>query len=450
MTPKKFYDIHFHVLDLSHANLMAFLLREDLITKETIRDFSRKMKWWMKFIPLGAIDLAPGVIVRKLKEFLEGPSKVKNLLSFMENSIRFDFLIVEHFLKNGRERKNRLITSENLFMVDDVLYNKIVLCPLVIDFGYKNIRQKGIFYNLPPNKSVIDQAADLLTAIAHYLKYDLVPSNEFPNRLQVTSSGVYRKGKLFEIYPFLGLNPQNDYTLDQIKRIFEKYFSGFDLDTPIRRKELLLQKMGTYRGTFEGIDLSYFFAGIKFYPPLGFDPWTETDTRELEKNCYIYEQCIRRRIPVTTHCSNGGFITDPHAETYTHPGKQWLKVLTHYPELKLNFAHFGARNDNKTGWRDQIIDYMLNKDHEHVYADFSCRGFWTDPKGSGFYNEVEGLIKTYGNKVLDKMLFGSDFMINLLWTNSYNQYLENYKYTNALKGQKEQICSINPERFLFG
>ncbi|MBN1199820.1 MAG: amidohydrolase [Bacteroidales bacterium] len=450
MIPKKFYDSHFHVMDLSHANLMAFLLREDLITKETIRDFSRKMKWWMKLIPLGAIDLAPGVIVRKLKEFLEGPSKVKNLLSFMENSIRFDFLIVEHFLKKGKEGKERMITSDNLFLVDDVLYNKIVLCPLVIDFRYKNMQQKGIFYNLPPNKSVIDQTADLLTAIAHYMQYELVPSTEFPDRLHVTSYGGYRKGKLFEIYPFLGLNPQNDYTLDQIKRIFKKYFSGFDLDTPKRRSELLLQKMGTYGGTFEGIDLSYFFAGIKFYPPLGFDPWPENDLLELQKNCYIYEQCIRKRIPVTTHCSNGGFITDPNAETYTHPGKQWFKVLKHYPELKLNFAHFGARNDHQTHWREQIIDYLLNKDYENVYTDFSCRGFTTDKQEHHFYDEVEELIETYGNKVCDQMLFGSDFMINLLWTDSYNQYLANFKYTEALRGHKEQICSINPERFLFG
>ncbi|MBC8315334.1 MAG: hypothetical protein ISR55_13390 [Bacteroidetes bacterium] len=103
MKLKKFYDIHFHVMDLSHANLMAFLLREDLITRDTILDFSKKMKWWMKLIPLGAINLAPGLIVSKLKEFLQGPSNVKNLLSFMENSIRFDFLIVEHFLKNGRD-----------------------------------------------------------------------------------------------------------------------------------------------------------------------------------------------------------------------------------------------------------------------------------------------------------------------------------------------------------
>jgi|GEM_PF-3352959 len=128
MIVKKFYDIHFHIMDLSHANLMAFLLREDLITKKTIRDFSGKIKWWMKILPLGVIDLAPGVIVNKLKEFIKGPSNIKNLLSFMENSIRFDFLLVEHFLKMG---ERRMINSENLFMVDNVLYNKIVLCPLI-------------------------------------------------------------------------------------------------------------------------------------------------------------------------------------------------------------------------------------------------------------------------------------------------------------------------------
>ncbi|MFH1160089.1 MAG: amidohydrolase family protein [bacterium] len=450
MTPKKFYDIHFHVMDLSHANLMAFLLREDLITKETIRDFSRMMKWWMKLIPVGAIDLAPGLIVTKLKEFLQGPSKVKNLLSFMENSIRFDFLIVEHFLREGKEGKDWFVNPENMFMIDGILYNKIVLCPLIIDFGYKNIRQPGIFYNLPPNKSVIDQAADVLTAIAHYLNYNLATSPDNPNRLVVQSSGVYKKGKLFEIYPFLGINPRNDYSLANIKRLFEKYFSGFEHDDPGRRQELLLQKMGTYNGTMEGVDLSYLFAGIKFYPPLGFDPWPENDQLELEKNCYIYEECIRRRIPVTAHCNNGGFITHPDAETFTNPGKQWMKVLKYYPELKLNFAHFGARNDDKKDWRDQIINYLVNKDNEHVYTDFSCRGFKDLAGEAHFYEEMDGLIKTYGNRISKRMLFGSDFMINLLWTASYNECLENFKFSTALKGHKELICSTNPERFLFG
>ncbi len=450
MTHRKFYDIHFHAMDLSHANLMAFLLRKDLITKETIRNFSRQMKWWMKLIPLGAIDMAPGLIVRKLREFLDGPSKAKNLLSFMENSIRFDFLIVEHFLRHGGTGEPAFVNRENMFMIDEILYNKIVLCPLIIDFGFRNIKQKGIFYNLPPNKSVIDQAADVLTAISHYLKYDLAPSVQYPDRLEVTPSGGYKKGKLFEIYPFLGINPRNDYSLDAIKRIFEKYFSGFLHDTPVKRKEWLLEKMGTYTGTFEGVDLNYLFAGIKFYPPLGFDPWPENDLAELKKICIIYEECIKRRIPVTTHCSNGGFVTDSDAERYTNPAKQWRKALKTYPELKLNFAHFGDRSDHRTDWRDQIIDYMLDKDYPDIYADFSCRGLKTKRGEPDFYKQINLLVSTYGSKISERMLFGSDFMINLLWTTSYNRYLENFKATRALKGNKELFCTKNPERFLFG
>jgi len=450
MQPKKFYDIHFHVMDLSHANLMAFLLREDLITKQTILAFSKKMKWWMKLCPLGVIDLVPGLIVRKLKEFLQGPSNMKNLLSFMENSIRFDFLIVEHFLRNGREGRDKFVNEDNIFMIDGTVFNKIVLCPLVIDFGYKNIRQPGIFYNLPPNKSVIDQAADVLTAIAHYLKYDLVPSPDHSDRLNVQSSGTYKRGKLFEIYPFLGINPRNDYSLNNIKRLFEKYFTGFETDSPQQRQELLYQKMGTYNGTFDGVDLNYFFAGIKFYPPLGFDPWPENNREELKKNRFIYEECIRRRIPVTTHCSNGGFITDPDAQRFTNPGKQWLKVLHEYPELKLNFAHFGVRNDGNTDWRDRIIDYILNDEYANIYTDFSCRGFKIENEEPDFYHNMDKLVKTHGTRLAEKMLFGSDFMINLIWTPSYNQYLENYKSTPALQGYKEMICSTNPEKFLFG
>jgi hypothetical protein len=48
-------------------------------------------------------------------------------------------------------------------------------------------------------------------------------------------------------------------------------------------------------------------------------------------------------------------------------------------------------------------------------------------------------------------LFGSDFVINLIWSCSYNDYLSNFIQTPLLNDrQKELMAVINPERFLFG
>jgi hypothetical protein len=48
-------------------------------------------------------------------------------------------------------------------------------------------------------------------------------------------------------------------------------------------------------------------------------------------------------------------------------------------------------------------------------------------------------------------LFGSDFVINLIWSHSYNEYLNNFVRTPLLdERQKELMAVINPEKFLFG
>jgi len=57
----------------------------------------------------------------------------------------------------------------------------------------------------------------------------------------------------------------------------------------------------------------------------------------------------------------------------------------------------------------------------------------------------------FGSGIGDGLLFGSDFLINLLWSPSYNDYLCNFLETPYLtEEQKMAMCATNPERFLFG
>jgi len=106
---------------------------------------------------------------------------------------------------------------------------------------------------------------------------------------------------------------------------------------------------------------SNYFAGVKLYPPLGFDPWPTTSTEEMAKVRYLYGYCSEKAIPITMHVSDGGFIAVPNSEELTSPRK-WQAVLHAYPHLKVNLAHMGHQAKKKWGlfpkreWQEIVLD----------------------------------------------------------------------------------------------
>ncbi|GAH83666.1 unnamed protein product, partial [marine sediment metagenome] len=101
---------------------------------------------------------------------------------------------------------------------------------------------------------------------------------------------------------------------------------------------------------------------IRFFWPKG---CSECDEKEAKgENCecnkakvkLLYKTCVERNIPITTHCSNGGFKAASNPQELTDPGNNWAKVLKKYPDLKINFAHFGS-GDNS--WQQTIIKHIL-------------------------------------------------------------------------------------------
>ncbi len=64
------------------------------------------------------------------------------------------------------------------------------------------------------------------------------------------------------------------------------------------------------------------FAGIKLYPPLGFEPWPN-NSEELTKVELLYDTCIKQNIPVIPHCSTGGFLVESNYKAFSDPSKQW-------------------------------------------------------------------------------------------------------------------------------
>lgn len=495
MEPKKFYDIHFHAMDLSHANITAFInrfLQQGILgsfrKKKNKRRTCRgilivgvvialslilwipKLIWLHVLLSVTLLVLLVAFIILfflpdstganwilsfltkliKLDNIISKKNSSLNLLSFMESAIEYDFLVLEAFL---REKDPVLDKHDNRLTIGDTRFDKIVLCPLVMDFGYSNINNPHIFYNIPPRKPVALQTSDLFRAIRKYYTHTLSieKTKEQGNRQDVpqkmftsAETSIPKEERLFEIYPFMGLNTKN-YSREETEAMLMKYFGDFDKkDTPEQRKRMLFEKMGQFDGNLDHEDGQVFkniFAGIKLYPPLGFEPWPDKD-QEREKVVFLYETCIDRNIPVITHCSTNGFLVNDRYRAYSDPSNQWAEVLTHYPQLKINFAHFGA---GKQAWENAIKSYILNDAHR-VYTDFSCNTI----KDTYYERLAKQLEQQGSDKLEQRILFGTDFMIHLLWLESYNEYLHDFIRSRHLsEARKVRFASENPEHFLF-
>mgnify|MGYP005840625799 CR=1 FL=1 len=416
MEDKKFYDIHCHTMNLSHPNFLAFLRRFE----ETLKGNRLKVFFQINVVLIlylffnSSFPRAFEKIGKKA-----GLNKAVNLLALSENDIGNIIILLEKCIKSHSFKDGKLMIGSNS-------YSKIVLTPLMMDFGYKNLRLDDLHYcGKPTQKPIVEQVIDVFNGIRLY-------TEQYQNN---------KEERLFEIYPFLGINTKN-YTLDKVEKLLVKYFKNYT-----GRGIDLLENMGKFDGNIDNIG-SNFFAGIKLYPPLGFDPWPEKDKEELEKVKYLYAYCCERQIPITAHCGSGGFRTADMTEImeFTSP-KKWSKVLNEYKDLKINLAHLGAQENSKE-WQKEVINLML--EYDNVYTDFSYRAV-----NDKYYKTLKKIIDRAGNKEVrnklkTRILYGSDFMISLLKTDSYCQYLNLFIDTKVFTpGEKDDFCCNNPERFLF-
>jgi hypothetical protein len=246
--------------------------------------------------------------------------------------------------------------------------------------------------------------------------------------------------------------------------MLDKYFSDFDKHIA-DRQDYLLERYN-YLKNFNGdiSNLKYVkgvFAGIKVYPPLGFNPLPNNDPVEREKVFTLYRYCINKQIPITTHCVTEGFKVISESQfKYYNSTSTWQKVLEipEFNNLKINFAHFG--NDETKGdipnykELETIFNLVTNPAYPNVYTDISYM-LYNQECYQGFVKlmsklnpDREQLISFYEN-----FLFGTDFSINLKDSNSYENYLcnfvqkENASYLTF--NQKVDIATTNPEKFLF-
>lgn len=254
--------------------------------------------------------------------------------------------------------------------------------------------------------------------------------------------------------------------LEQIEKIADnpKYagrvlpFLGVDP----RRKDILnivKTKVGTGK----------LFAGIKVYPPNGFSPMDKL----LVGKDSIFEYCSNNKIPIISHCSFGGFATPAmqidlngmiipdgqsnpvewdkkytfktglksgfgemvkeRASVLNHP-KIWNEVLKKYPNLILVLAHFGNGSDE---WQDMIKEMM--KVYTRLYTDVSCMS----DKRTLLRVKI---IAQNNPEISNKILYGSDYFLDMFFNDSFDQYLSRMKRNFGTK-LFDQITATNPQNF---
>lgn len=250
----KFYDAHFHMMNLNHPDFSVFITRA---LKEL--SFIDRIKMSIAAFPV----VGPAII-----SLLNLEKRPLNLLGIMETEIGDGFVQIEEDLSKNVQWGNGPLLFDQQTRIQ---YDKIVLTPLMMDFGLKGYNESQQLYQVRW-KPIVSQILDICLGIKHYYQY----RDHYP------LDGEQKTPALFEIYPFLGINtknyymekgPDNDGRSVSLEKLLEKYFSGFAGDTAqTRYSKLAARNWRNFTGDIETIQ-PYDFIGIKLYPPLGYNPW---------------------------------------------------------------------------------------------------------------------------------------------------------------------------------
>lgn len=398
-TESYFYDTHCHIMDLTQPNLFVY-----------VNEFKDKMgDEAIKFL------LSPEYIIdRGNKHAVE---KIANLLNVMSQSQSKIIQVLEEDLEGKyiTSQKVKPVIERKRIKIRNFKFDKFCLTPLIMDFNVPYHNYENLYYKIPQNKDVKYYAETFYYHLKEFYKNN--PDSKI------------------ELYPLLGINAPT-YNKKEIEGYLNTYFSKFK---PVKRSS-------------KKVSRSSLFAGIKLYPPLGFDPWPK-DKKEREKAELIYQFANDKKIPITTHCDDGGYriMEAEMAWKYTSPDR-YAEVLKKYPDLKINFAHLGQQYYRSYGlfknndWRIKIFKLML--EYPNVYSDFSFsiilkNYFKMILHEIGEFNEADQKI------ISDRLMYGSDFNINLNKIDSYTDYLRIFENSILTDEQIFKFSNINPEKFLF-
>jgi predicted TIM-barrel fold metal-dependent hydrolase len=407
-----FFDSHCHTMTLAQPNLTAFM---ENIFQNASPDLFKSLTSESNFSHSQSIKKSIGNIL--------------NLAALVQNDLDSIFKIMEDDLK-GLYGGAALADDEGL-KIGSRQYKNLVITPLLMDFKALPGAPNSTYYP-QPLKDIRTTINEYAYAIRSYYK-------ERPNGL-------------LKIYPFLGINTAA-YSFKEVETLLDESFSLYSGSLlNIRSRKLYTLVAGK-------LAPSRMFGGIKLYPPMGFDPWPD-EKEERKKVNLLYDYAQSAQIPITAHCNESGYITIDvqKALIYTSP-ERWRPVLKKYPDLRLNLAHMGYKPESfqeslgrklgvkikkEKNWTEKVLD--LIEEFPHVYTDISFNGINSD-----FYEYLQRILNDEESRrkvIEDKILFGTDFMINLTSIASYVDFYKLFEESPLNETQKHRFGSINPKKFL--
>lgn len=215
------------------------------------------------------------------------------------------------------------------------------------------------------------------------------------------------------------------------------------------------------------------FVGVKMYPPMGFKPIGNKETavmghrfqasgaavdRELRR---MYEWCQANGVPIKSHGNNS--LAAQECSGRNAAPDLWDRVLTDYPDLRVNIAHFGGfeehndpddRNehaecaDDPPTYEKRAADLIA--DHENAYVDL---GYWTEvagrnAPGQDVLDKINALLAD-NERLGRRIMYGSDYTM-IGRERQHGAYLNDIKIAiGSLNGIDEsQIFSANAQYYL--
>ncbi len=185
------------------------------------------------------------------------------------------------------------------------------------------------------------------------------------------------------------------------------------------------------------------FVGVKLYPPMGFLPLDNAKLPnssfpdELVTLCHprpvgqvldevlvkVYQYCNRNGLAIMAHC--GDTIGSRPGYAKRSAPENWRRVLTDFPNLRVNLGHFGGiwdfflkpecRKSSNTDWPIQIGS--MAEQHDNLYADVAdfsgVLNRWRSESCATteiFKNIREKLISTFP-KLTTRLMYGSDWVL---------------------------------------